>query len=170
MSRNRRNAMKRGTVEHDNYVTRQERRKNEDREVRAHGNRQMMADAVALAAHEQLGFSGKRIQRFINAVSDKLDLICKTVLTDYKTDKTFEYGKADYDAALQQALGKDFVLIPFDERFCPEGWECADKETITKIAEELGAEARPMGWLETNEVYRKGYEAGLAAGRAERNG
>lgn len=160
-------AMKRGSAQHKGYMAELDAKALEEREVRAHGNRQMMADAIALALHEQLHFGGKRIERFISAVSDKLDEICRTVTTDYKADKKFEYAKADYDGALQQAYGKKYSIVPFNLRFCPDGWHCVDGETIKKVAQELQGEERPFAALVNEDIYMQGYEAGRKAALGE---
>lgn len=116
-------ALKRGSVQYKNYTDKLRKAAEEDREIRAHSNQQMMTDALVLAVHEVYGFGGKRIIRLCGAISAKLNEISHMVCEDAADDKEIAYAKATLDKALQQAYGKAYKVKPFDERYLPEGWE-----------------------------------------------
>lgn len=116
-------AMKRGSKAHGDYMRKLKMRADEDRELRAHFTQQCMMDAMALALHEVFGFGGKRIIRLCAVLMAKYNEILHLVCEDAENDEHFVYAKDTLDRALKQAYGRDFEVKPFAERYTPEGWD-----------------------------------------------
>lgn len=109
--------VKKGSAQAKNYVTRLQTAAQQKYSEKAMSNRQLCIDALTLTLHEELGYSGKRIERFLKAFTRKLSEICTAVVDDAQADTAIVYSKDNLDAALQQALGKYMTVIPFDIRY-----------------------------------------------------
>lgn len=120
MGKKKNQGVKKGSAQAKNYVTRLQAEAQERYSEKAMSNRQLCIDAMTITLHEELGYSGKRIERFVDAFTKNLSKICTAVVEDAKVDKEIAYSKADLDAALQQALGKYMTVIPFELRYGEE--------------------------------------------------